>query len=340
SDGDDGRLDDIEFAQLARETIGPLGERSVDFFIVVNNFGDVCSYIILVGSLTGSLLLEWFGDSASDAWWASFSLVTPLMTVLFVFPPCLIRHFSNLRWLAVFSFCAITSVVLLVVIGGPLYARAERSQPDHDTDLDASVVWWDWTGSVAKLGSIVFALSCAPAVLHAYTSMNPRSTRAWRPVATGAVVVGSFLCYAMGLAGYLSFRDAVETDILLNFSGTFASIFKAAVVIHLVLYIPSEVIVMRHSMYALRGKDVMAAELEQVAWVTFAVLALVVGAMVGLNIIGVAQGDLFGYILDITGGVAASVTSFIIPGLIYLSVTGDPDGSPGGLWWPLFEGGG
>lgn len=52
------------------------------------------------------------------------------------------------------------------------------------------------------------------------------------------------------------------------------------------------------------------------------------------------QGDLFGYILDITGGVAASVTSFIIPGLIYLGVTGDPDGSPGGIWWPLFEGGG
>ena len=33
----------------------------------------------------------------------------------------------------------------------------------------------------------------------------------------------------------------------------------------------------------------MAAEFEQVAWVTFAILALVVGAMVGLNAVGVAQ---------------------------------------------------
>lgn len=46
---------------------------------------------------------------------------------------------------------------------------------------------------------------------------------------------------------------------------------------------------MRHSMYALRGKDVMAAEFEEVAWVTFVVLALVVGTMIGLNMIGVAQ---------------------------------------------------
>ena len=95
--GSNGRLDDIEYAHLARETVGPLGAKSVDAFIVINNFGDVCSYIILVGSLTASLLLDWFGTSASDAWWASFSVVTPVMAVLFVFPPCLIRHFSNLR---------------------------------------------------------------------------------------------------------------------------------------------------------------------------------------------------------------------------------------------------
>lgn len=60
-------------------------------------------------------------------------------------------------------------------------------------------------------------------------------------MATWAIGAGSFLCYAMGLAGYLSFRDSVDGDILLNFSGVVASVFKLAVVVHLVLYIPSEV---------------------------------------------------------------------------------------------------
>lgn len=81
------------------------------------------------------------------------------------------------RWLSVFSFCAIISVVALVVVGGPIYSNEERATPGHDPGLDASVVWWNWSGSVAQLGSIVFALSCAPAALHAYTSMAPRSTR-------------------------------------------------------------------------------------------------------------------------------------------------------------------
>ena len=44
--------------------------------------------------------------------------------------------------------------------------------------------------------------------------------------------------------------------------------------------------------------------------------------------------------MDITGGCSASVTSFIIPGLIYLAVTGDSDAGLRGMWWPLFEGGG
>lgn len=34
------------------------------------------------------------------------------------------------------------------------------------------------------------------------------------------------------------------------------------------------------------------------------------------------QGDLFGYILDLTGGVTASLTSFVLPALAYLSATG------------------
>lgn len=99
----------------------------------------------------------------------------PTRSSLFVAPlPTLL---TSHRWLSVFSFCAVAAVVGLVVIGGPIYANEERETPGHDPDLDASVVWWNWPGSVAKLGSIVFALSCAPAVLHGYTSMTPRSTR-------------------------------------------------------------------------------------------------------------------------------------------------------------------
>ena len=50
-----------------------------------------------------------------------------------------------------------------------------------------------------------------------------------------------------------------------------------------------QVIVLRHSLFALRSHDVMAADFDHVAWVTFALLALVVVSMVGLNLVGIAQ---------------------------------------------------
>lgn len=81
------------------------------------------------------------------------------------------------RWLSAFCLLVITLVVLLVVFGSPVYASYYRSKPNHDPGLDAAITYWDWTGAVAKFGSIVFALSCSPAVLHAYTAMFPRSER-------------------------------------------------------------------------------------------------------------------------------------------------------------------
>lgn len=70
-------------------------------------------------------------------------------------------------------------------------------------------------------------------------------------MALNAIALGGTMCFTTGLMGYLSFRDATESDILDNFSGTFASLFKAFVVIHLILYIPSE------ASYAVNGSSLV-----------------------------------------------------------------------------------
>lgn len=71
--------------------------------------------------------------------------------------------------------------------------------------------------------------------------MNQPNNSEWRKVAGISVIAGGVLCYGMGLAGYMAFRDATEGDILDNFVGPPAGLFKALVIVHLVLYIPSEV---------------------------------------------------------------------------------------------------
>lgn len=46
---------------------------------------------------------------------------------------------------------------------------------------------------------------------------------------------------------------------------------------------------MRHSLFALRGREVMEEAFAPVFWVTFWVLSIIVGIMVGLEAAGVAQ---------------------------------------------------
>lgn len=96
--GSSGTFDDLEFGTLAARTLGKYGPPMVEISIIVGNFGAVCSYVLLVGGLTTSLLAEW-SEAAGRVvmWWESFYLVTPLIVLMLVLPPCLVRHLSNLR---------------------------------------------------------------------------------------------------------------------------------------------------------------------------------------------------------------------------------------------------
>eukprot|EP00903_Cladosiphon_okamuranus_P010528 g9958.t1 len=317
------QIEDLEFATIAKRTIGTHAPLLLDGSIVVLNFGAVCSYVVLVGGLTTALLTEWSEGSQVAQWWESFYIVTPLIVGFLVLPPCLIRHFSNLRWLAGFSLGAIAAVVGLVILGSPFYAEAEKGSSTiaETAALDAPLIWWEWTGAVSKLGSVVFALSCAAASPHSYSSMAQRTEQKWKTVAAISVTAGGLLCYVTGLAGYLSFRDATQGDILDNFTGPLATFFKILVIVHLVMYIPSEVIIMRHSVLSLVGQDVMVMGFAAVSSVTVGILSAVVGVVLALMLVGVAQGELFGYIVDLSGGVTGSITCFVFPALAYLRAT-------------------
>ena len=102
-DGDLTALDDLEYTTLARKTLGKHGPSVVDGSIVLECAGSVCSYVLLIGGLATSLIAEGTGG-ATYAWWQSFYFVTPVIFFVFVLPPCLVRHFSNLRCACVY-FC-------------------------------------------------------------------------------------------------------------------------------------------------------------------------------------------------------------------------------------------
>ena len=90
-------LANLDYTELARRTLGKYGPPIVDGALALQLTGATCSYVLLIGGLVTSLIVECTGG-AIGAWWQSFYFVTPLIFLLLVLPACLVRHFSNLRY--------------------------------------------------------------------------------------------------------------------------------------------------------------------------------------------------------------------------------------------------
>lgn len=154
----------------------------------------------------------------------------------------MLRFYGHLTYISVFSISSIASVLVLVLFGGPVIGDGSKGAA------------FNGSGGLRKFGSIVFALSCAPASFHAYKSMAHRSVQLWRKACIYSVLAGATMCIVMGIAGSLSFGEETSGDILENFSGHYADPFKLLLVVHLLLYIPVDFVVLRHSVVRLLGE--------------------------------------------------------------------------------------
>lgn len=294
-----------DYSQLALRVFGKYGEMLVDVSIVIGNFGALMSYVDVIGLTASDLFFSWGCTSSIGC---GPYLITILIFFIFVYPVCLKRFFGELAWFSVFSMGAIISIFFLVIIAGPIEA------------VNGTVMNFN-SSFGSSLGSIIFALSCAFAAFPAFKSMKDRDQKSWRYVTAVSVFSGFVLCAAMGIAGYTAFKDETNGIILNNFTGHYADFFKVLLIIHLILYIPVEYVILRHSLLKLCGRNSGMIESDFYhALVSFLILFVAVVVILILYSVGFTQGNAFALVIDFSGGVAGSLTSFIIPAALYLKL--------------------
>lgn len=209
----------FDYSDLAKSVLGNAGERSVNYAIVIGNFTAILSYITVIGGTASDLLIGWGCNSPG----CSVYIATVIFILFFVLPICLFRIFGHLAWYSVVSMLSIGSVLLLVIIVGPIVGNSNGS----------STLFSRGCGS--QLGSIIFSLSCAFATFHIYMSMKDPSLEKWTRVSRNTVIIGFFMLLSMGLAGYLSFGSETDGLIVNNFEGGYSDFFKVLLILHLVL---------------------------------------------------------------------------------------------------------
>jgi amino acid permease len=306
------KADKMDYSALAKHCLGTRGETLVDISIVIYNLGGLMSYIIVLGSTWSTLLLGWGCQSEVGC---GLLVMSPLLILFIVFPVCTNREFGHLAFSSLFSVSAVTLVVLLVVIGGPIHGQ-EGTFPVHG---------YVKGGILTQVGTIFFALNCAFASFQTYTSMATGTPKEWRSVAGYACCIGAFLLFITGLSGYLAFGPDTKGIILENFTGHYADFFRMMLVVHMCLYIPIDFTTMRESTLKLWG--VPGGKLSDFT-ANVKVTGIMLGATTALVMIlyaaGFASGEAFDIVLNFTGGAAASLVGMILPGYFYLNIVPKP----------------
>lgn len=280
----------------------------VDFCIALIGFGSLMSYISGISSMVHELLTSW--DSA-----ASVYVVTTVIMVGAVFPLCLQRYYGHFSFISVLSMSSVCAVLCLVVIGGPLYSARYTSSswsPSSPTLFRGN--------PIQQLGSVIFTFSCASATFHTYKYMRTRTFAEWGIVCRITVFLGWLLCVLMGTGGYLSFGSDTDGIILANFrQGHVGDFFQMLFIAHLVLYIPLDFLVARHSLLRVCGveRGVFRDNKLHIIF-CFLLLALFTGIIFLLDATGMGAGDIFSAILNFTGGLGGSVISFVFPAALFL----------------------
>ena len=297
----------FDYGEIAIGSFGKCGQWLVDFAIVIYSIGALLSYIIVIGSLCDQLVSSW-------GWQISFGIyyITAALVALFVLPNCLRRYFANLSVISVISIASVACVLFLVLIAAPIVSTTKVDRP----------ILINPSGALEQLGSIIFTLSCSSCTFHTYNFMYPeiRCGSSWMKVCSIAVLLGLCMCMVMALMGYFMFGDATESIIINNFSGHYADPFKLLIVIHLILYIPLDFTILRHSLLKLCGisSGSLISTLLHVIF-SVAILAAVTAATLLLYSAGLTSGAAFSLVLNLAGGIAGSLTSFALPAAFYLA---------------------
>lgn len=330
----------MDYAKIALYGLGPYGAIAVDLSIVIFNGGTILSYALYIGELSRSVLVAYGADPA--AWYSSESFLLAIISIIVVFPLCLIRRFGHLAVIAYFSVAMLSTVVLLVCVDGPiLYAKNSG---------DGDINYFSLEGAVESMGQIVYALGFTPAVLFTYNALDNKYKPQFSNIAKIATAVGTFMCFIVGLVGYLIFRDDTNANILDNFSGPLATLCKIGMAAHFALFVPGDFIILRASFYHLVQcggtnrykwksnetdenenpiRDSISTDarsekslhdvteqsnIEFISSTCFLLFSITLTACLIDYYYG-SDNNGINFVINITGGIAGSLDTFILPGL-------------------------
>lgn len=303
-----------DYSVLTERVFGRYVRFGVDMMICLSLTGVLLSFLHVIGHL-GSQLCA----ALSLPFLSSYAGFLLPVSALILLPMCLVTDLGSLAPAAVGSVITMLAMVAFVGFQGPI--EAAKSGEAGPTS-DHSAVWGDSSISIfdvfACFGSVIYALTFQDSVFELYFGIVEEQRHRWPAVVVLSSALSAALLIVMGVLGSLAFGADVETNILANFEihSWSSRILMGAVLVHLLLYVPSDFVVLRHFLFRLCNRNVMEATRSVYVVTTVGALGAVAGAVVLIP--GRSKSQAFALTLSLTGDIPAAFISYVMPGLLFL----------------------
>ncbi|GMH64328.1 hypothetical protein TrRE_jg4557, partial [Triparma retinervis] len=194
----------------------PASTNAIDFAVAIKCFGVATSYLIIIADMMVDVMKYFAGDDSSWAErWIWVVAGTACATSLSFFKTLDALKFTSA--IAIVFVVTLTTVIVIYASGAidPCERQVwEEYGPTCKGDVEAAKPLGD---TLTKLSTFVFAYTCHQNIFSVCNEISDRSQRAIDAVIATAISAGLALYLVVAWAGYETFGDYVQNDILKNY---------------------------------------------------------------------------------------------------------------------------
>ncbi|XP_066523427.1 sodium-coupled neutral amino acid symporter 2 [Hoplias malabaricus] len=313
------------YEQLGYKAFGLPGKLAATCSITMQNFGAMSSYLYIV-KYELPIVIKAFLEDSDGAWYTNGDYLVLIVSVLIILPLSLLKNLGYLGYTSGLSLLCMVFFLIVVIyktfqIPCPLALDIINMTVNNTVaHVNSSVCTPKYfvfnSQTVYAVPILTFAFVCHPAILPMYEELKDRSRKKMQGVANVSFLAMFVMYLLAALFGYLTFNDAVESELLHTYSKVYKFdvvllIVRLAVLTAVTLTVPVVLFPIRTSVNHLLGAS------KEFSWIRHTFITACLLAVVNLLVIFVPSiRDIFGFI----GASAAAMLIFILPSAFYIKL--------------------
>ncbi|NWR87958.1 AVT2 protein, partial [Furnarius figulus] len=269
--------------------------------VVGDQLEKLCDSLYPNGTLSGAPQLP--------PWYVDQRFTLSALCVLVIFPLSVPREIGFQKYSSILGTLAACYLTLVVIL--KYYLQTEGlSLPKHPQPSRSS----SWASIFSVIPTICFGFQCHEACVAIYSSMHNQSFSHWVTVSVLSMLICLLIYSLTGLYGYLTFGEAVASDVLMSYPGNDPVVIVARLLfgVSIVTIYPIVVLLGRSVVKDLWATPKRGAVVVSEAHEWQSRVALTVTWMAATLAIALFVPDI-GKVIELIGGISAFFI-FIFPG--------------------------